>query len=173
VLFDVDGTLVDSNYLHVRAWSLAFAEVGQAVDQWQIHRSIGMDSDKLLATCLGDAAGEVGEKASTLHADHCRDLGSELRAFDSARRLVRHLSRSGLSVVLATSAPNDELEMLRRVLDVDPWLTAVTSADDADTAKPDPDILHVALDKASVEAGEAIFIGDTEWDGRAAEAAAL
>lgn len=169
-LFDIDGTLVDSNYLHVRAWSLAFADVGHRVDDWLIHRSIGLDSDKLLAECLGDQADELGDRASDGHTEHYLALTGELRPFAGARELLRHVAEAGSAVVLATSAPDDELTILREVLNADRWITAATSADDAETAKPAPDIVQVALEKAAVPADQAVFIGDTVWDGKAAAA---
>ena len=168
VLFDIDGTLVDSNYLHIDAWTRALAEVGVPTDAWRIHRGIGMDSSKLLAEVLGNQQDELGDAAKYAHTRHYAALEDRLRAFDGARELLRELHSRALTVVLATSAPGEELQKLRACLDVEDALDAVTSSEDVDEAKPDPDIVRVALDKAGVAASEAIFVGDTVWDAAAA-----
>jgi HAD superfamily hydrolase (TIGR01549 family) len=168
VLFDVDGTLVDSNYLHIEAWAHAFADVGAPVDSWRIHRSIGLDSAKLLDSLLGDRRDELGDRAKDLHSRYYEELWPRLRAFDGARDLIRRVHESGVRVVLATSAPENELDELRRVLDVDDLLFAVTNADDVETAKPEPDIIAVALEKAQTDAAAAVMVGDATWDAVAA-----
>ena len=87
-----------------------------------------------------------------------------LRAFAGAREILRELDARGVKVVLATSAPESELEVLRGVLDVDAALTAVTSSEDVETAKPEPDLVKVALQKSGADASTAVFIGDAVWD---------
>jgi HAD superfamily hydrolase (TIGR01509 family) len=167
-LFDIDGTLIDSNYLHIDAWTRAFADVGAPVDAWRVHRAIGLDSGKLLDTLLGDRVDELGERTKHRHSAYYEELSPRLRRFDGARELIQALSGSGVRVVLATSAPPEEFEVLRACLDVDDLLYAATTADDVETAKPDPDIIGVALRRADVSAGDAVMIGDTRWDAEAA-----
>ncbi|MCU1421654.1 MAG: family hydrolase [Microbacteriaceae bacterium] len=164
VLFDVDGTLVDSNYTHVEAWTRALGELERPVDAWRIHGAIGMDSAKLLETLLGDEAEALGDRAKELHSRFYDELSPALRPLDGARELVREVAKRGQRPVLATSAPEDELAVLRRVLRIDDEVYAVTSSEDVDTAKPEPDIVHVALERAGVEASEAVFVGDSLWD---------
>ena len=173
ILFDIDGTLVDSNYLHVQAWSEAFQSVGRPVDSWRIHRGIGMDGTKLLEELLGDDTDEFGDRAKQAHTGIYQRLTPRLRPFTSARELLARMHERGIAVVLATSAPEDELKELRRVLDAEQWLTAITSAEDAETAKPAPDLIQVALDRAGVAADRALFVGDTVWDGKACAKAGL
>jgi HAD superfamily hydrolase (TIGR01509 family) len=173
VLFDVDGTLVDSNYLHVDAWTQAFSEVGAGVDAWRIHRDIGMDSKRLLADLLGDRADELGDAAKDGHKRAYAAKESLLRPFAGARDLLAALAGRGTKVVLATSAPPDELEMLRRVLDSDDAIAEQTNADDVDEAKPEPDIVHVALQRAGTTPERAMFVGDAVWDVEAAHKAGL
>jgi HAD superfamily hydrolase (TIGR01509 family) len=168
VLFDIDGTLVDSNYLHIEAWSLAFDEVGHPVEAWRIHRSIGLDSDKLLEGLLGDDLDELGDKAKQLHTDLYAEMYERLRPLPGAVDLLRALKDAGIRVVLATSAPKKELDVLTGVLDSDDALHATTSSDDVETAKPEPDIVNVALERAGVQASEALFVGDAVWDMKAA-----
>ncbi|MGD8193082.1 HAD family hydrolase [Herbiconiux sp. P18] len=169
VLFDVDGTLVDSNYQHVTCWVRALDEVGHPVPAWRIHRCLGMDSSRLLDELLGDAKEELGDRAKELHADYYKEVAGDLNPLPGARELLKHLREAGHTIVLATSAPEDELDILRAVLDVDDALHAVTNADDVETAKPEPDILMVALERAGVAADDAVMVGDSQWDLVAAE----
>jgi HAD superfamily hydrolase (TIGR01509 family) len=173
ILFDIDGTLVDSNYLHVEAWSRAFDGVGVSVEAWRIHRSVGMDGDQLLQSLLADADNQTRTHARELHSVFYRALSSRLRPFEGARELLQRLTDDGLTVVLATSAPQSELASLREVLQVEDVIDVVTSAEDVETAKPAPDIVEVALERADVAPGDAIIVGDTVWDMKAATQAGV
>lgn len=164
VLFDVDGTLVDSNYLHIDAWQRAFAELGAPVEAWRVHRALGRDSGQLLRAVAGERDEEWNDRARSLHAEHFRELAPRLRAFDGAADLLRAVAGRGIHVVLATSATEDELALLRRALDADDAVHAATSADDVEEAKPDPGILQVALDRAGATPAEALVVGDSVWD---------
>ncbi|CAN5490185.1 HAD family hydrolase [soil metagenome] len=173
VLFDVDGTLVDSNYLHVDAWSRAFAQLGQPVDSWRIHAAIGMDSDLLLKTLLGERAEESGERAAELHGRFYGEVSQNLRPLAGARDLVREVARRGHTAVLATSAPESELAALRNALQVDDFISITTSSEDVAIAKPEPDIVRIALERAAVDACDAVFVGDSRWDVEAAARAGV
>ncbi|MEJ3403192.1 HAD family hydrolase [Rathayibacter sp. YIM 133350] len=172
-LFDIDGTLADSNYLHVEAWHHAFEDMGVRVDAWRIHRGIGQDSARLLSSLVGDRDDEWLEQAKDLHSTYYKQLTSRLYPFTDAAGLLQALADRGVHVVLATSAPDDELEILLKALDADAAIHATTSADDVDAAKPEPDIVAVALDKAGATAQNAVFIGDSVWDMKAAVAAGV
>ncbi|QZY47993.1 HAD family hydrolase [Mycolicibacterium austroafricanum] len=173
VLFDVDGTLVDSNYLHVYAWLRAFDAESVPVDSWRIHRCIGMDGTTLVRALAGDASERVLDTLKDRHSEFYRETASLLAPLPGARDLLRRVAGLGLQVVLATSAPEDELRMLREVLDCDDAVAAVTSSQDVDTAKPQPDIVAVALDRAGVTADDAVFVGDAVWDCEAARRAGV
>lgn len=173
VLFDIDGTLVDSNYLHVESWGHAFVTLGVAVDAWRIHRCIGMDSDKLLDAMLGDRAAELGSRAKDLHSQYYSGLAPRLRPFAGARQLLSTLAARGVIVVLATSAPEDELAVLRDVLEVDDHVAHMTSSGDVEEAKPEPDLIEVALARAEVKPEDAILVGDTVYDVMAASRAGV
>ncbi|MED5812154.1 HAD family hydrolase [Mycolicibacterium sp. 050232] len=168
VLFDVDGTLVDTNYLHVHAWARAFREENVDVESWRIHRSIGMDGDSLVANLSRDASDAVQQRLKDRHSSLYRDVTELIVRLPGARELLHHLTESGVRVVLASSAPEDELSIARTVLDSDDAIAAATSSKDVDTAKPDPGIVKVALDRAGVSAEQAVFVGDAVWDGEAA-----
>ncbi|MGD1110254.1 MAG: HAD family hydrolase [Mycobacterium sp.] len=173
VLFDVDGTLVDSNYLHVYAWQRAFDDEGISVAAWQLHRCIGMDGSKLVRTLSENAASEVQDRLSDAHSRYYRDVSPLLAPLPGARDLLRRVAEVGLQVVLASSAPDDELDTLRKVLSCDDVIAETTSSRDVDTAKPDPGIVQVAVDRAGVTPEQAVFVGDAVWDAHAAAAAGL
>lgn len=164
VLFDLDGTLVDTNYLHIDAWSRALAEVGAPADAWRIHRAIGMDSGRLLATLLGDRVEALGDEVKERHRRYHAAGRERMRAFAGARELLAELDRRGFRVVLASSATPQEFAMLRDVLRVDEWVTAITTADDVEQAKPAPDVVGVALERAGVWPEDALLVGDAVWD---------
>ncbi len=164
ILFDIDGTLVDSNYAHVAAWTGALARLGHPVDSWRIHRSIGMDSAMLLDELLGGSVEELSDEAKALHTELYEASAGSLRPFEHARELVAAVAAHGQKVVLATSAPENELSLLRGVLDIEDDVAEITSAEDVGTAKPAPDIVQVALAKAGVDPADAIFVGDSVWD---------
>lgn len=172
-MFDVDGTLVDTNYLHVHAWLRAFADEELTVEAWRVHRCIGMDGTSLIHHLCGDVPDGIGERLKQLHSRYYRQTAGLMRPLPGARDLLHRVADLGLQVVLATSAPDDELELTRRVLDCDDVVSAVTMSGDVDTAKPEPGIIEVALDKAGVGPAQAVFVGDAIWDAQACARAAV
>jgi HAD superfamily hydrolase (TIGR01509 family) len=173
VLFDIDGTLVDSNYLHVHAWHRAFRDAGLDVESWRIHRSIGMDGATLLETLTEGADDSSRDRAKELHTQYYQESTSLLQILPGGQDLLRRIADLGLQVVLATSAPEDELAVLRELLKSEDVVSAVTSSEDVGTAKPEPDIVQVALERAGVPAERAVFVGDAVWDVIAAERAGV
>jgi HAD superfamily hydrolase (TIGR01509 family) len=173
-LFDVDGTLVDSNYLHAVTWWEAFAQAGYQVPMADIRRAIGMGSGQLLDELLPagrDRDADAGVRAahSTLYATYwCR-----LRPLPGATGLLRACKRRGLAVVLASSADEAEFKALRAALDAEDAIDAATFAGDVESSKPAPDLVEAALDKAGVPPEEAVFTGDTVWDVQACRKAAV
>jgi HAD superfamily hydrolase (TIGR01493 family) len=164
VLFDVDGTLVDSNYLHVYAWTRAFQEAGIAVESWRIHRSIGMDGNRLIQSLSGDADDDAAKQAEELHTRYLKETAPLLRPLPGARELLERVSSLGLQIVLASSANEDELSLSRTVLDCDDLVSAATSSEDVDVAKPDPTIIEIAMERVGVDADHAVYVGDAVWD---------
>jgi HAD superfamily hydrolase (TIGR01509 family) len=165
VLFDVDGTLVDSNYLHAVTWWQAFDQAGYQVPMAGIHRAIGMGSDKLLAKLLPadrDRARDPEIKAA--HGTLYATFWSRLQPLPGAVALLRTCRHRGLKVVLASSADEREFRALRAALGADDAIDAATYAGEAERSKPDPDLVQIALDKAAVPAGQAVFVGDSAWD---------
>jgi HAD superfamily hydrolase (TIGR01509 family) len=168
VLFDVDGTLVDSNYLHAVCWWEAFTQAGHDVPMARIHRAIGMGSDQLLDALLPavrDPDGDDGIRAA--HGALYATYWSRQRPLPGAADLLRACKKRGLTVVLASSADALELAVLRAALDADDAIDEATSSADVERSKPAPDLVQVALDQARVPPDAAVFVGDTVWDVRA------
>ncbi|MFD1721766.1 HAD family hydrolase [Amnibacterium endophyticum] len=173
VLLDIDGTLVDTNYLHIDAWSRALEEVGRPAAAWRIHRAIGMDSGRLLQDLLGDDVDRLGDDAKARHGEHYGRDRDRMRAFDGAQDLLRTLAERGFQVVLATSAPQEEFDALMDVLQPGDTVATVTTAQDVETAKPEPDVVRVALERAGVDADRAVMVGDSVWDVESAKRAGV
>lgn len=170
---DIDGTLVDSNFLHVEAWAHAFDELRIPVPSWRIQRAIGADSAVLLDQLIGDEPDDHKDRAKALHAKYYQALFPRLKLLPGARELITDLSINGVRAVLATSAPDDELQALLKVLNIQEHIYAVTSAEDVENAKPEPGIIAVALRKGNVDAAKAVMIGDSIWDIAAAKNAGV
>jgi HAD superfamily hydrolase (TIGR01509 family) len=174
VLFDVDGTLVDTNYLHAVNWWEAFRQAGYTVPMARIHRAIGMGSDKLLDHLLGaDHDHDDDETMRAAHLALYTTYWERLRPLPGAADLLRACAERGLRVVLASSASEKEVGALRRALDADDVIHTATSSDDAGASKPDPDILAVAMRKAGLSPDHTLLVGDSVWDVLAAERAGI
>ena len=164
VLFDIDGTLVDTSYLHTIAWFRALDRIGERVAMAAIHRRIGMGSDKLLP----DLIGREDQEADDLHGQFYEELHGEVRALPAAGDLLREVKRRGGQVVLATSAKERDLKVLLGAIDAHDAIDHVTSSDDVDASKPSPDIFAVALEAAGLDRERTMVVGDTGWDVEAA-----
>ncbi|GHE95810.1 HAD family hydrolase [Streptomyces griseoluteus] len=164
-VFDVDGTLVDTNYLHVAAWWEALRQAGHDVTSQAIHRAIGLGSSDLVAHLLGaDRAREEAEALSAAHQTLYGQYFGRLTALPEAGRLLRRLADDGWKVVLATSASGQELSALRTALDADEAITGMASADDVSKGKPAPEPVQQALELAGATPERSVFVGDTVWD---------
>jgi HAD superfamily hydrolase (TIGR01509 family) len=170
VLLDVDGTLVDSNDAHARAWVRAFAENGILVDATAVRQAIGMGGDKLLPRVGGiEEDSPQGKRIEERRAEIFRnELLDGIQPFRDADQLVSALKSRGLTLVVASSASRDELDPLLDRAGVKGMLDSRTSSDDASASKPAPDIVHAALARAHAHPSEAIMIGDTPYDVQAA-----
>ena len=165
VLFDVDGTLVDSNYLHALCWWEAFTQAGYDVPTSRIHRAIGMGSDQLLDALLPRDRDRTADDAMrAAHGALYATYWARQRPLPKAADLLRACKKHGLRVVLASSADAREFAALRAALDADDAIDDATSSADVERSKPAPDLVRIALDKAGVPSAGAVFVGDTTWD---------
>ena len=171
-ILDVDGTLVDSNYQHAIAWFRAFREHGVTPPIWRIHRHIGMGGDQLVGAVAGD-------EVEAEHGDAIRDgegrcyaeLIGEVCPFEGAAELIATLAGRGIEVVLASSAKEDEVERYIELLGCTELISAYTTSDDVERTKPEPDLIHAALER--IAGAEAVMIGDSTWDVEAARRAGV
>jgi HAD superfamily hydrolase (TIGR01509 family) len=175
VLLDVDGTLVDSNDAHARAWVEAFAELGYSVPFERVRPLIGKGGDKLLPELVGvDSESPEGKRIDEHRARIFRERHVPwLRPFPRAAELLERFRSDGLALVVATSAKKDEMDALLRICGAAELVTGKTSSDDAEESKPDGDIVAAALKVAGVDPAGALMLGDTPYDIEAAERAGV
>lgn len=166
ILFDIDGTLVDSNEAHVNAWCEAFNQAGHHFDRATIHHQIGKGGDNLVPSLLPRASDEERERIDHAHGGIYKlKYIDAVRPFPGARELLRHAAENGQKVVLASSASRKELDHYVDLLGARDLLTATTSKDDVTHSKPCPDIFAKALEKSGCASPEdAIVVGDTPYD---------
>jgi HAD superfamily hydrolase (TIGR01549 family) len=169
VVFDVDGTLLDTNYLHVAAWWEAFRERGHDIRCADIHRALGTGSAELIERVLGKPDPSV----SAAHSRHYAPYLGRIRPLPGAADLLGATARFGLDVMLATSAKSDEVDLMLDALGAGSAVSAVVSSGDVERAKPDPGIVQKALDQSGIDPGGAVMVGDTVWDVLAAERAGI
>ena len=173
-VLDIDGTLVDTNYHHTIAWYRAFRQQGIIIPMWRIHRHIGMGGDQVV-TALTD------ERTEREHGDEIRaaekalyfQLLDEVETMEGSRELIEDLKRRGHTVVLASSAKQDEVDHYLELLNARGLADSWTSSADVQATKPQPDLVQAALERGRAAAQEAVMVGDTPWDVRAAGSAGV
>jgi HAD superfamily hydrolase (TIGR01549 family) len=171
-ILDIDGTLVDTNYHHALAWYRAFRQHGVVLPIWRIHRHIGMGSDQLVGALAGEQVeDEKGDDIRTAEKALYLALIEEVEPMAGARDLLVDLKESGHTIVLASSAKADEVEHYLDLLDARELADDWTTSADVEATKPEPDLVHAARDKAG--GGDAVMVGDTPWDCKAAAAAGV
>jgi HAD superfamily hydrolase (TIGR01509 family) len=173
VLLDIDGTLLDSNDAHAQSWSDTFKEAGLEIGSETVRPLIGMGADKLLPQLTG--FGPENERGKQL-VDRRKEIFAKeylpvIRPFPKARELLERMRADGLTLVIATSASNDELRGLLAALGAEWLIDDTTTSSDADESKPDPDIVRAAIDKAGVGPERCVMLGDTSYDVEAARRA--
>lgn len=171
-ILDVDGTLVDSNYFHAIAWYRALARHGHVMPIWRVHRHMGMGGDQLVAALCGDDVERtLGDDIRSAEHELYFELIDEVRPLAGARELIEELSRRGVRTVLASSAKPDEVEHYLDLLDARDLVDAWTTAGDVERTKPEPDLVHAALQR--IGGGPAVMVGDSTWDCEAARRAGV
>lgn len=171
VVLDVDGTLMDTNYLHTEAWWRAFEEVGQRTPRAAIHKQIGKGSDLLIPEFI-EGEGAQGQ-VSEMHGDLYLQMQEYGLPLPGAKELVASLVERGYEVWFATSAEPQELEHHMQHLEAEGKIKGVVSSGDVENSKPASDLFEEALNRAGIQADEAIAVGDSIWDVQAAKAAGI
>jgi phosphoglycolate phosphatase-like HAD superfamily hydrolase len=171
-IFDVDGTLVDTNYQHTLAWYRAFRNNGVVIPIWQIHRAIGIGSDRVVEMLAGEEVERhLGETLRDAQGPLYEEMIDEVEPTEGACELLRDLKQAGHSVILASSAEEGEIERYIKLLDAREFIDGYTTSSDVKESKPEPDIVNAAIGKAG--GGSAVMIGDSTWDCKAATRADL
>jgi HAD superfamily hydrolase (TIGR01509 family) len=169
-ILDIDGTLVDTNYHHSLAWYRAFRQHGIVLPIWKIHTHIGMGGDQLVASLTSESVDEsLGDDIRSAEKALYMALIEEVEPMDEAREFIADLKKRGHTVVLASSAKEDEVEHYLDLLDARGLADAWTTSADVESTKPQPDLVQAALSKAG--GGSAVMVGDTPWDIKAAAGA--
>ena len=172
VVLDVDGTLVDTNYQHAIAWYQAFRQHDVVVPVWRIHRHIGMGGDQLVAAVAGDEVEErCGDDIRAAEGALYLATIQTASVLEGARELIEDLKAGGRKVVLASSAKAQEVDHYLDLLDARDLVDGWTTSADVEATKPDPDLVHAALESLGTE--DAVMVGDTPWDVQAAEKAGV
>jgi HAD superfamily hydrolase (TIGR01549 family) len=167
VIFDIDGTLVDTNYQHALAWYRAFRQEGVVMPIWQIHRAIGIGSDRVVEMLAGERVErELGEKLRAAQGPLYQEMIDEVEPMKDAHELLRDLKQAGHAVILASSAEEKDAERYIDLLDAKELIDGYTTSADVQESKPEPDIVNAAIKKAG--GGPATMIGDSTWDCKAA-----
>ncbi len=169
LVLDVDGTLLDTVYLHVLAWWEAFRDAGHEVSGFDVHRAIGRGSDDLVETLIGRA----DESLVEAHAEKWKPMRDRCIPFHDVPELIRTVTGRGVQVVYCTSGSPEDTEAFRERIGCDDVVAAVVSSGDVEQSKPAPDIVRAALDAVSVRPEDAVMVGDTVYDVRAARAAGV
>ena len=176
VIFDVDGTLVDTVDLHAHAWQEAFQHFGHDVSFEKIRSQIGKGGDQLMPVFLSKKEVERrGKEIEKYRSDHFkRKYFPQARAFPMVRELFQHIRARGQTIALASSCKSYELDDYKKLAHIEDLVDAATTSDDADKSKPHPDIFHAVMKRLPViSPSDAMAVGDTPYDAEAAGKAGL
>jgi HAD superfamily hydrolase (TIGR01509 family) len=175
VLCDIDGTLVQSNWLHAAAWKSAFAEIGIALDLEDVRRQIGKGGDELIPVFVPWWKRKPIEqplKAYRKYLFHA-DYLSQVRPFPEVRDLLLRMKAAGIRIAIASSAAEDEIAIYLKIANIADLVEKTASAADADHSKPHPDIFQASLQQLDLKPSEVLALGDTPYDAEAAGKAGI
>jgi HAD superfamily hydrolase (TIGR01549 family) len=171
VIFDIDGTLLDSVDLHARAWQEAFAGFGREVSFEEVRRQIGKGGDQLMPVFLSEEElRNFGEELDKYRSELFKEKYlPQVRPFPKVRELFQRLLADGKRIALASSGKEDEVEHYKKIAGIDDLIHRSTSSDDAERSKPHPDIFEAALAKlGGLDVSDVVSVGDTPYDAEAA-----
>ncbi|MGO9822410.1 MAG: HAD family hydrolase [Solirubrobacteraceae bacterium] len=173
-VLDIDGTLVDTNYHHALAWFRAFCEFDLVLPIWRIHRHLGMGGDQMIVALCGEQVErKQGDAIRNAEGRRYGELIGEVRTMAGSRELVIALKDRGHTVALASSAKREEVEHYVELLDAHELVDGWTTAADVESTKPAPDLVHAAIERVGGGVDQAVMVGDTPWDVKAAAAAGV
>ncbi|HYY10454.1 MAG TPA: HAD family hydrolase [Kineosporiaceae bacterium] len=162
-IFDVDGTLVDTNYQHALAWYRAFRRFDITLPLWQLHRGIGMGGDNFVAHVAGDEVEEqYGSELRDAWSEEFDEMIGEVRPFAAARPLLAEIKSRGFKLVLASSGKTQHVEAFLDLVGGRDLADGWTTSDDVESSKPSPDLVSAALKKVGGTSG--CMVGDSVWD---------
>ena len=175
IIFDVDGTLVDSVDLHAESWVRTFRHFGFDVPVADVRFQIGKGGDQLVPHLIGEAAAEAhGAEMAEWRAElFKREYLSKVHAFPGVPELFRHIHAQGQRIALASSAKGEELQVYKKIAGITDLVDEETSSDDAEKSKPHPDIFAAALERLGLPPDEVVVVGDTHYDAEAATKAGM
>jgi HAD superfamily hydrolase (TIGR01549 family) len=171
-ILDLDGTLVDTNYQHALCWYRAFRRFGITIPIWRLHRHVGMGGDKFVSAVAGDEAEErVGDDVRDAWEEEFDRVIDEVAPLEGAHELLVALKERGHEIVLASSSIQKHFDHFTELIDAKDVADGWTTKDDVEASKPEPDLVHAALEKLKSE--RAVMVGDTPWDVEAARKAGV
>jgi HAD superfamily hydrolase (TIGR01509 family) len=171
VVLDVDGTLMDTNYLHTEAWARAFEQVGHRVPRVELHKQVGKGSDLLIDEFVENE--ETAEKIDELHSEFYGELQEYGHPLPGAKELIPSLVERGYEVWFVTSAKDEELEHHMSELEAEGEISGVVNSSDVENSKPAPDIFELTLERTGASPDETVAVGDAIWDIESASAAGI
>jgi HAD superfamily hydrolase (TIGR01509 family) len=171
VVLDVDGTLMDTNYLHTEAWARAFERAGHRVPRVKLHKEVGKGAELLIQEFVEDE--ETIEEIQNLHSEFYGELQEHGHPLPGAKELISTLKERGYEVWLVTSAKDEELEHHMQELEAEDSVDGVVNSSAVENAKPAPDIFEETLRRAGATADETVAVGDAVWDVEAAREAGI
>jgi HAD superfamily hydrolase (TIGR01509 family) len=171
VVLDVDGTLMDTNYLHTEAWARAFEGAGHRMPRVRLHREIGKGAELLIREFVDDD--QTVEKIQALHSEIYEELQEYGHPLPGAKELISSLEERGYEVWFVTSAKDEELEHHIQELEAEGNIDGVVNSSAVENPKPAPDIFEEALRRAGSTADETVAVGDALWDVEAARKAGI
>jgi HAD superfamily hydrolase (TIGR01509 family) len=171
VVLDVDGTLMDTNYLHTEAWARAFEKAGHRVPREKLHKEIGKGAELLIRRFVDDD--ETVEEIQNLHTEFYEGFQKFGHPLPGAKELISSLQDRGYEVWFVTSAKDEELEHHMQELEAEDKIDGVVNSSAVENSKPAPDIFEEALRRAGATADETVALGDARWDVEAARDAGI
>lgn len=171
IVLDVDGTLMDTNYLHTEAWARAFERVGHRVPRFRLHKQIGKGAELLIREFVEDE--ETLQKIQDLHSEIYAELQEYGHPLPGAKELISSLKQRNYGVWFVTSAKDEELEHHMQELEAEDIIDGVVNSSAVENSKPAPDIFYETLKRAGATADESVAVGDAVWDVEAAREAGI